>query len=162
MRRLTWFMLKHNGAKAHWNDEERPWNSFVQSNVRQGGMPFIFIVHHLSIVFLSMNDSRTTTICMLIIWLAISLADTHVAIFCQIESLDVFWQYHGWGIIPSAGEPLLKGYFLTVGNWNWKWAISTSYRHDMSARPCENDGKWNENEKTTEFSSHVLACIAFS
>lgn len=50
-------MLKHSGGRPHSNDEERPWNSFVQSDVRQDEMPFILIVHHLSIVFQSMDDS---------------------------------------------------------------------------------------------------------
>lgn len=65
-------MLIHSGGKAHRNDEERPWNSFVQTDVQQGEMPFIFIIHHVSVVFQSMNDRRATAVCILITLLAIS------------------------------------------------------------------------------------------
>lgn len=70
MRRLTWFMRKHSEGKAHWDDEERPWNPFLLSDVRQDGTPFVFIVHHPSIVFQSVNGRRAVAICMLIISLA--------------------------------------------------------------------------------------------
>lgn len=44
---------------------------------------------HLSIVFQSVNDRRATAVCMLMILLAISGPDTHIAIFCQIETWQV-------------------------------------------------------------------------
>lgn len=70
MRRLTWFMRKHSEGKAHWDDEERPWNPFLLSDVRRDGAPFVFIIHHASIVFQSVNGRRAVAICMLMISLA--------------------------------------------------------------------------------------------
>ena len=58
-------------------------------------MPFVFIVHHLSIVFQSMNDSEAAAVCMLIISLALLWTDIHIAIFCQIKSKEGSWQGNG-------------------------------------------------------------------
>lgn len=91
MRRLTWFMLKHCEGKAHWNDEERPWNSFLLSNVQQDGMLFIFIVHHPSIVFQSMNIRTADAICMLIISLAVLWAETCYNILSKRNSETEVW-----------------------------------------------------------------------
>lgn len=60
-------MLKHMGAKAHWNDEGHPWNSFVQDDIQLFGVPFIFIIHHLSIVRQSENDKWAAAIYILLI-----------------------------------------------------------------------------------------------
>lgn len=58
-------------------------------------MPFIFIIHHLSIVLQSVDDRRATAICMVIIQLAISWADIHIAILCQTEAREVFFAEEG-------------------------------------------------------------------
>lgn len=65
-------MLKRRVGRAHSNDEERPWNSFLLSDVWQDGTPFVFIVHHQSIVSQSTHDRRAIAICTLRIALAIS------------------------------------------------------------------------------------------
>lgn len=49
-------------------------------------MPFIFIVHHPPIVSQPVNDRGAIAICMLIVSLAISWADTRVVMFCQTET----------------------------------------------------------------------------
>lgn len=79
-------------------------------------MPFIFIVHHLSIVLQSVDDRRATAVCTLIIRLAISWADIHIAILCQTEAREACLQHK----VPCS---LI-----------WKWAISTSHLHDISGQ----------------------------
>lgn len=124
MRRLTWFMLKHSGGKAHWNDEERPWNSFVQRDTQLGGRQFIFIAHHLSIVSQSVNDRRATAVCMLIILLALLWADTRIEIFCQIECRTDFW-YDGGRQLQHRSHACFWRYISDHSSFG-KWPISAS------------------------------------
>lgn len=107
MRRLTWFMRKHSEGRAHWDDEERPWIPFLLSDVRRDGTPFVFIIHHPSIVFQSMTGGRAVVICMLIISLATRSTDTWSALPSRRNpgSLRV-WEFsypfhniHCWGDI---------------------------------------------------------------
>lgn len=60
-------MREHGEREAHWDDEERPWNPFLLSDVRRDGTPFVFIIHHRSIVYQSVNGGRAVAICVLII-----------------------------------------------------------------------------------------------
>lgn len=89
MRRLTWFMRKHSEGKAHWVDEGRPWNPFLLSDVRRDGMPFVFIIHHPSIVFQSVNGRRAIAICMLIISLATWSPDWDMQEVCVSGSFHI-------------------------------------------------------------------------
>lgn len=135
MRRLTWFMRKHSEGEAHWDDEERPWNPFLLSDVRRDGMPFVFIIHHHSIVYQSGNGRRAVAICVLIISLAhmkhwrtkhSSIQD--VCLFGSFNNLphccrfwgdifDYWWfgtkRFSRFCVLISSSAPLCKWRFAT-------------------------------------------------
>lgn len=74
-------------------------------------MPLVFIVHHLSIVFQSANDSDATTVCVLITSMAMFWADTHILSY-SIPGRQLAGELEG-DVTASAGElcSLPKGSF---------------------------------------------------
>lgn len=130
MRRLTWFMRKHSEGKAHWDDEERPWNPFLLSDVRRDGTPFVFIIHHPSIVFQSVNGSRAVTISMLIISLATWSPDA--------------WSRNPGGLgvfISLSTELTAEGIFLSTGGTKRFSERTADFRcHSASNLFCANKG----------------------